>query len=762
MDNITNQTPSISQTTYNVASDATPSIDPLSGNDTHGHTEFTSTDTVGEIPGTKHPVYKAGRVVNNVMSFFERPNVIKQGVIPNASYGLISGTSTIPFTATSINASYLGNLSGSVGIRFTMCLKLEISATPQAAGIFKIGVLPFTNDTLLVSPIGIPPYYATLPSAEINLADTSSVVLKYPFNWDTDFLPITSTNPYCTIGVVAYTPFAADLNAGLSSTYTVYQWFEDVELVGPGVPFNSAVTPQMGNGQEFKVAGPVSKVMSYATKITSSIGSAIPPLSAYTRPLGWVFSGIGTLASHFGWSKPNDSNSTYMSATVGSGINCVTGVGVANELGMYANNEVKCEPFFASKDFDEMSICYLTCIPCPIATILLNGATDVYGTNKWVCQVMPSNCYYQGRGNYAQANMGGKTTGAVVPSTFMGVSQYFSGWRGDLVYRFKFARSKFMGGKVLIGYNPMPDTPLSQAPLPARRYDYQTVLVDLRTTTVADLEVPFTYFTDFAPTNFLRDSTGAYTSRNTGSVFMYVIEPLVSSGATTTQCYVEVEVFSKCGIQFANTIVSPLGLAPVSAPLVAQMGAADDTDVLERTCGEAIMSLKQLAMRPSWGTISNVQNFADDQWNVPKVALNTLVLPAMNWTGEAGNLNNITSWYKFYRGSILHHVMPFDSNTSSIMRWSGPDNILGGGPISVETRIANTVRRPFYSYHNRVLIGSPTPSAPVDSRKFTLQVLPNTTGSAYYSVTAGDDFQLGCFVYIPPLVSIQILSSNSP
>lgn len=762
MDNITNQTPSISDTTYNVASDATAAIDPLMGNVEHGHTEFTSSDQVGEIPGAKHPIYKSGKIVNDVISYFERPCVVKQGSIPNASYGLISGNSNYNVTSNTFNASYTNNMSGCIGLRFTLCLKLEIAALPQACGIFKLGVVPFNTITGSTSPITLAPQYAQFPSAEVNIADCSSVTLKYPFNWDRDFLSSASTDVYAQVGVVAYTPFTSNVNAGLSSTYTIYQWFEDVELVGPGTVVTTTVVPQMGDKQEFQVAGPVSKVMSYASKINKAVGAYIPTLSVYTRPLGWVFSGIGTLASHFGWSKPNNCNADYMLATVGAGVNCVTGVGKANELGMYANNEVKCEPFFASKDFDEMSICYLTCIPCPIATILLNGATDVYGTCKWICPVSPSYFWYQGRGNYVQKNMGGYSTGAVIPSTLMGCAQFFSGWRGDLIFRFKFARSKFIGGKVLIGYNPSPNVAAGSIPAISRRYDYETIVVDLRTTTVADLSVPFTYNTDVAPTNFLKAADSSYTTYNTGNVFMYVIEPIISTDATATSIYAQVEVFSECGIQFANTIATPLALAPNVAPLIAQMGVSEDRSVLERTCGEAIMSLKQLAMRPQWGLIGFAKEIPDNDWSTAKYATNLSVLPSMTWVAPGGNLTQLAAWYRFYRGSVVHYVYPTGPNNASEIRWASLDGILGGSPLSAENKIINSVRRPFYSYHNRVLVAGVANTTQEDVRLLRVDTTVVGAGNEfYYAVTAGDDFQYGCFVCVPLLVSVAA-NVNSP
>lgn len=747
MDNITNQTPSISDTTYNVAADATAGIDALASDAIYGETNFTSTATVGEIVDTRHPSYRSGKVLNGVISFFERPSIIKQGTIPNASYGLIAGGSSVVITSAGFDDSYIHNASGSIGMRFTLCFKLDISATPQAAGIFKIGFRPFgLGAPPIKDPITLPTAYATMPSAEVNLADTSSVVLKVPFNWDQDYLPFNSADVYGEVGVVAYTPFSAGVSAGLTSRFTVHQWFEDVELIGPGTPFLTTVVPQIG-GQEFKVAGPVSKVMSYASKITSAVGSAIPPLSAYTRPLGWVFSGIGTLASHFGWSKPNNCDSRFMHATACAGINTVTGVGTAHEFGMYANNEVDCVPYFASKDFDEMSLCYLTCIPCPIATVLLNGATDVNGTSKWVCSVDPSRFYYQGRGNYVQNIMQPVTGKAVLPTTIMAVASCFDGWRGDLVFRFKVARSKFMGGKILVGYNPYPDSNVSSAPALSRRYDYKTVLIDLRTTTVADLDVSFSYPLDFCPTN----SDAVVAERNTGNVFMYVIEPLVSAGDVAPTCYVQVEVFSKCGLVFANTRLHSLAVAPTSAALVAQMGEEPESEVLKRTCGEAVLSVKQLAMRPCFGTVvANPLLVTDNSWGFT----NTAYLTGANWTAVPSYLSFFSSFYRLYRGSVLHHVLGRNSNTATVARWVDDTTQIGGSPISAETRIVNSVRVPFYSYHNRcVLPPYSRGDVPTESKALRVDLTPLTGYAADAATSSGDDFQFGCFVSIPPMVS---------
>lgn len=728
-------------------------LQPLAHDMQQHTTHFVATGDVGFIPNAQHPRYSAGSFKNDIHEYLSRPYPLLTGSITNSQYGLINSYNVAMNSTLFVNSSFIGNLAGCIGSRFTLCMKLEVAAPPQSAGIFKLGFRPLST-IYGFDPINFPTAYSTMPSAEINLADSSSCVLKYPFNLDTDFLVQNTSFNYGTVGIVAYTPFEADLSAGLSSTYVLYVWFEDLELVGPGTTFNTAVTPQMASPPEFTVAGPVSKVMSLGSKISTAIGSAVPLLSSYTRPLSWVFSGIGSLASHFGWSRPNNGDMTTMGPTVGHGINNVNGIEHANDFGAYANNEVDAMPFFASKDYDEMAICALTCIPTPIAQFPLLGSSDVPSQAKWTCCVSPSTFYFQKASTgFYQASALSSTSAAALPSTIMSVAQFFEAWRGDLVFRFKFARSKFMGGKVLVGYNPLPNTAQSQMPS-GRRYDFDSAVIDLRTTTSYDLKVPYTYWQDFCPTNFgTYQGTAPY---NTGVVFMQILDPVVASGSTAATCWVQVEVFSECGLVFADICGTPFCLAPPTAPLVAQMGDNEEhLDALKTTCGEAILSLKQVCQRPDWRAFTTAENVSlgDGVFCTPYYASNTATAPALSWVGASNPFNMISSWFLFYRGSVVYKFLPTTNAQFTSVVWTNSYSETNSAPVSVQNRMVNIVRRPYFAYHNRNVTNWVRGAGKSINKNFLLN-FGGADNASLLAVVPGDDFQFGGFVWCPPLVIV--------
>lgn len=726
-------------------------------------TKFGTKATDGVLAGNKHPPYLSGGFKSDILEYLSRPTPITHGIVNPGAYGVLDSFSlSAAYGLFGTYNPFTDNLNGAIGARFTACFRIEFSATPQDAGIFKIAVQPMATNPGYNSPIDFVTAYATLPSSEVNLADTNTAVLKYPFLWSADYLAFDDTSTYGTFGVGAYTPFQA--GTGTAITYTVYAWLEDLEIIGPGVVSTTTVTPQMGTGEEFQVAGPVSSVMRLGKTITDKLGMYIPKLSTYTRPLGWVFQGIGTLASQFGFSMPNDGSTSTMMPTVGRCLNNVNGVEHAQDLGAYSNNEIAVLPNFAAKDYDEMSLQALTSIPTPIAQFPLL-VSDTAQNFKWTCQVSPACLWYQSASTgFVQQSNASPTTGGFLPSGILSVAQFFSYWRGDITFRFKFARSKFMGGKILIGYNPKPDSGPAAVPS-STRYDFRSCLVDLRNESCCDLVVPYTYWTDMCPTGVGTHIGGEMTAtRNNGNVFMQIIDPLVVAGATASKCYVEVEVFTNEGFVFGGLNNTCFGAVPQNSTLIAQMGD-EHSEALERTIGEAVLSLKQVAGRPTW----HQRNFtgqtvlsATAPLN-PVLAQNVGTSPAILWQGPTSNLNQIAQWFLFYRGSLVHKLVPLSKGTSPESYTSAALLTLGSNsisaPISVENRCTNIIRVPFYNAHNRSVNGHINNSVIPTNPYSTSFNLSNTDGACFYTAVPGDDFQLGGFVWFPPL-AVVVTSNN--
>lgn len=318
-----------------------------------------------------------------------------------------------------------------------------------------------------------------------------------------------------------------------------------------------------------------------------------------------------------------------------------------------------------------------------------------------------------------------------------------------------------MGGKVVVGYNPYPNVLQSQMPI-ARRYDFDTAVIDLRTTTTYDLKVPFTYWQDFCPTNFGSYATAA--PFNTGVVFMQVLDPIVASGSTSATCWVQVEVFSDCGLVFADICGTPFANAPANAPLVAQMGAIDDhIDALKTTCGEAILSLKQVCQRPDWRAFSAAKNLplGDQLFCYPVVANNTASAPALSWSGASNPFNMISNWFLFYRGSVIYKFLPLTNSQLTSVTWSNAYSETNSAPVSIESRMVNLVRRPYFAFHNRNVTGWVHGSGNLVNKQFLLDI-NGSDNASLMSVVPGDDFQFGSFVWCPPIVVVAANTAFGP
>jgi hypothetical protein len=715
----------------------------------------TTTTTTGDIQPLGHTtVEQTGFDSQNVAVLTKLPHAMPHSSsVPvtlsrdfiNRPYPVVSGTAVIG--SSSITAAIgidennfippqsLLNITGVTGFRGTLCFSVVFSAPAQVAGIFKLAILPLNNGDIQ-SPALATFYASQLPQVEINLAEINNGTIKYPFSFDLDYLRVNPTNVlnYCSAWLVPYiAPTGPSTIA--SVPFTIYQWVEDFETLSAGVATLTAIIPQMDK-TEFEAVGPISMVMKYASKIANGIGGALPLVSHYTRPLSWILNGVGSIAAQFGWSKPNMATAKTVFAVSGRGYNNCLTVDTCQELALYGNNEVEPLSGIMGNDIDDMTICALTCIPTPIArSILLT--TDVIGHFAWTSSVSPRKFYFQSSTTGApwfQADNPSTTTNvSVLPSPIYAFASMFSAWRGDLVFRFKFARTKFMSGRLLIGYNPKPDSKDGEVPN-ASRYDFGGEIVDLRTTSTYDLLVPYQYYRDFTPTAF-----GLGPRYNTGSVFIQVVDPLVVPPDGPQSVVFIVEVFSKCGLSFANPMSMQISVAPVGTPIYAQM---DKSDPRKFVSGEAILSIKQLIARLSLRLLSpGITTISDDNWQYRTPSVFTTI-----WTGNHTSFEFFSYAFKFWRGSTILRV--FGSPTNIF--WSDLPNGSNSG-YSFESGIVNQVRRPFYGFNKVQRLRSSATFGPLSPDVRFYRV--SASAICQYGVVPGDDFQFSGFFGFPPMVT---------
>ncbi len=777
-------------TTENQVSDS--GVSPLNqgialptSNLTHGVTQVVAPAAETSTTMVKMPKFHNPIASSDFKDYLSRPTLYASGSFSSGSTAYVYTKTFLPSDISAI----ITNISGAYGYRATVCFRVEVAAAPQAAGIVRLSheYMPISNNPKSLGR----PVSAQLPGAEINLRSASAVEHKIPFVSDRDFWPFingvyTKNSTAFQLTLWPYAPVNWDTTVVSTPTWCLYIWLEDLEFVSKSMP-TVAVTPQAGVGPEAD-HGKVSTWFRYASKI-ATFASSIPALTSLALPVSWAFDAGAKIAAHFGWSKPNDgSYSGVMGMSMTRGVNTCADADFANPMGYYANNEVGVLPGFAGNDLDEMSLCHLTCKPGLIATLnLLPG--DARGNVKWVSPVAPACFVYQGTtAGFAQvSSMGiGSTTPinnnklGYYPSPIAFFSSFFERWRGDIIFRFKFNTTKFHAGKVLIGYVPGEDVSdgttlggFSQAPNPAFRYDFTSVILDLRTTEEYDFVVPFTYPASWCDTGMTLNISGTAGVPNIGSIFMRIIEPLYGPDNVPQNAQVLVEVLAECGLELSQPITSIMlpqayGVAPT---VVAQSGVDidPDYDAVVHATGERILSIKQLAMRPYW-TSSTTQ---------PVAGANLTYAAGATYQVSAGAyyrpiittdsiISRLSSCFALVRGGLVVRSMPIYQGTVTPTTWYssynwapfGIQTILGAA-FGIETRMSNFVRIPYYGKNTRMRTGWVSPSGggnsdPNGTTRTLVRGFGGTTdSSSLQGVAAADDFQLGAFTGVPACVTFE-------
>jgi len=670
---------------------------------------------------------------------FDRMTPVFRSSINPGKYDLVyAGAVT---EANFLTAEALQNVNGYTGIRATLVYTLVVAAPPQASGILKLAWWPLTQKD---GPDGfakmaLMPMYSQVQNVELNIAESSTVTLKVPFQHFSDYLRISPSVPrdYGSVAVGTYLPIGGTYAATSVISCTIYVSYEDVELINPGTGTGTVIAQ---SGFESKALGPVTQLVRGAKKIVdSSIG--IPLLGAYTSSVSWALGGVGALAAHYGWSRPNDGGAKMVQPTTGRNHNNVLGICNAADFGMFSNNEVKPIDDISSTKVDEMSICYLTCIPSPIFRGQLT-ANMLPGQLVYSTCINPSFFFYQvstANAAYTQLGVPAKSAKkAIIPTPHFVMSQIFNYWRGDLVFRVKFARSKFSAGRVLVAYNPKPDSIMGE--VGNSRYNFPSKLIDLRTDSHIDLEVPFSY-----PFNMCLMSDTVL--RNIGNFFIRVIDPIIVPTGVATEMPFIVEVFSKCGISFGSVQPSDFGYAREGSAIYAQSGL----EHLTETIGESILSIKQILQRPTFKT------FMQPEY----LAVSDTFIPWYSGEGEAGwvtnpkatTVNLLTAPFRFMRGSMVCHIINTGNKTLSVKLQ--PKAAIGYlMPKVVEHGHNVSIKIPFWSQHKCIPIYT---SYIVDLSIFMTSLIhaevpgEQTPITFDYSWVVGDDFQLGGFTGFSPM-----------
>lgn len=285
------------------------------------------------------------------------------------------------------------------------------------------------------------------PHFFLNPTNNMGGQLDLPFFWQDNYLSL-SNNDRDLLGEIVIKSFTnlQHANGGNDPvTITVYAWASDVVLTMPTslTTLTAAdYTPQSGklnSDDEYGkgiISAPASAVAEAAGALTS-----VPLIAPYARATEMVAKGVGSLATHWGYSRPPIVTDIVQQKPLPAGNLANTDAADAvMKLSLDSKQELTIDSRTVGLDGeDQMDITRFCQRESYLTTFQMNPSQSP-DTMLWNCRVTP-NLYRINGDEYHPT-----------PMAYMAVP--FENWQGSIKYRFQIVKSNFHKGKILIRWDP--------------------------------------------------------------------------------------------------------------------------------------------------------------------------------------------------------------------------------------------------------------------------------------------------------------------
>jgi hypothetical protein len=569
--------------------------------------------------------------------------------------------------------------------------------------------------------------FSQLPNVQFDCAKDSEVILRIPFNSTQLYYDLASgNNSWGNIDVMVYSPLFA--TAGhLSTQFTIYVHFEDIDLQFATVPSTAQPSPQAGGITARRVPKsreiidqerdpddrPVSSWLSATKKLSDFVGARVPMISPLMGTASWALNIAACTASSWGWSKPlimpsiTNVHNKLMPYSINS-----DGPDNSFNFGLLQDNHIDVLPGLGGTNQDDMSLSSILSTPAYYTTFTWTNSS-VSGALLFTS----SNCA-QSFGSGTSTTVGTNTflKYYTIPMTYF--SQFFSLWRGSIGYRFKFVKTEFHTGKLQISFNPRRYNSNVAVPV-----DYASTMfnhreiIDLRETSEFTFVCKYASTWPYQPIIWSPEipATPIYAWNNGmtfGTLQVDVVNELVAPDNVSNSISIIVEVFAAPDFEFAGMVPSPFcpfysAVAPSPStgqtlipkpvfqagdvepqkttgqdvPLSSEgaLGGGqqglnpDDLDPARYCVGERILSVRQMLKRSTpwllWSPLSALTQVSVSiiPWGVYGIA--PIVAGPPNATGSPYNpdlYDCLVSLFAFWRGSVRLKHASFTPNVSCI------------------------------------------------------------------------------------------------
>lgn len=329
-------------------------------------------------------------------------------------------------------------ISGFKYARFGIKLRVMCNFTPVQVGKLLVAAIPTVPGGYYVEGGQYSLYQlSTCRHVEVDAGSQEEVEIELPFYNDFSVYDIDSNDAnWCVIVKVLNHLGGASNNEVVD--VNIYASFQDIDLA---LPVGQSAT----EGDKKVEKGIISSTLDTASEVAGSL-SKIPVLSDIAGPVSWAASAAAGAASFFGFSKPyNEGITQRVTVQPGSSLANVDGIDTSIKLSALTNNSVQ-----QLDGEDEMNISQIA------------KRQGLIGQSSWDFSHKQFDTLYSCRVRPAQPNffaaeiletaIQGQKINIQPPVSFL--AGLFVLWRGDMSFRFSFAKNEFYTGKVMVTFRP--------------------------------------------------------------------------------------------------------------------------------------------------------------------------------------------------------------------------------------------------------------------------------------------------------------------
>lgn len=411
-------------------------------NTTFRDTEQSSADQEQANVITPNDMYSD---VLDIKNYFKRPRIIATGSFgQGVSYGTsIALKPHTLFLGTSAVKRKWENYSFWKG---TLKLKLAVNSTPFLYGMWMMDWCPLVNKSYDID--GTNPDLANLKETICLYSQRTKILIEphknenynmtipfiYPKQWHRFN---TTADDMGTLTFRPVVPVEAASSTTSNPTFTLYAYFEDLELSGPTMAIQSEY-------QEGPISKPATIVSAAASKLTH-----VPVIGKFARATEIGAKAVGDVASLFGMCKvPPVDNVQPVSSQVAFGMGTGEIAHASERVTIDPKQEItRDRSRIGFSNEDELNVTNL-CSRKAIVSITQWLSSDSSNTSLVKFGVNPSISPSVLLNSFAH--------GLPHPAAYIGHT--FKYWRGDAVFNFKAVKSKFHTGRLLITFDPTTST----------------------------------------------------------------------------------------------------------------------------------------------------------------------------------------------------------------------------------------------------------------------------------------------------------------